>query len=230
MQRTFDSFILSIPRLYIKQFAYAVIFYVVLWTWPPTVSIAILFVIPLGMALLEWRYAAWMRSQREEHAPTGGKFYIDTPQFPVMYAVRNISLLIVFCALVSYFIQGRFGLSFWQFFFILAGFTVLYRNFNFFGSRASYIITARGIAIYFAQGHLDYPLFLSFSEIREIEKCRYKKDEGWSFMGRLLTKEDGLLIHAKSSDGFSRRLKKVFIIPGDMTKFLEQLPYGLLRS
>lgn len=53
--RTFlDRFILSIPRLYIKQFPYAWIVFIGLWAWPPSAIIFVfLFIILLGLFLLQ---------------------------------------------------------------------------------------------------------------------------------------------------------------------------------
>ena len=81
--------------------------------------------------------------------------------------------------------------------------------------------------VYFAPGHLDYRLFFTFKEIARIERTQYKKDQNWDFFAR--TREvgtDGLLLIPKDIKGFSKRMEKLFIVPQDIDKFVEQLPYG----
>lgn len=222
-----DRFILSIPRLFLKQYPYAWFPLVVLWTWPPTISIIFLAVIVVGMLCLRWQPAAWMAHMRREHAGREGKFYVDRPAVPWGRAVRNILVLLAGVGLIAFLLKGQFGLSFWQLFLLFTGFTLTYQDVRFFGAPAIYIITATGIAVYFAPGHLDYRLFITFKEIARIERTRFKKDEGWDYFAR--TREEsaeGLLLVPKDINGFSKRLKRLFIVPGDIEKFLEQLPYG----
>ncbi|NWG06941.1 MAG: hypothetical protein HXY35_09695 [Chloroflexi bacterium] len=226
MRQFFDRLILNVPRLFIKQFPYAWFPLVVLWAWPPNFSIAFLLVIILGLVLLWWQSTAWVSHMRREHAPGGGKFYMDRPAVPWGRAVRNVSILLAGSALLSFFIKGQFGLSFWQFFIIVVGFTLSYRDAQFFGYPTVYIITATGIAVYFAPGHLDYRLFFTFKEISRIEKARFQKDQDWDFFARDRDARDGLLLVPKNPNGFSKLIKNVFIVPGNMDAFLGQLPYG----
>ncbi len=176
--------------------------------------------------MVQWRYSAWMSTVRNEYAPKGEKFYVDRPPVPLLRAVKNILILFVASGLVSYFLSGQIGLSAWQFFILMVGFSLFYRNFLFFGAPTTYIITASGIAIYFAPGHLDYRPFLKFDEIDRIERCEYQKDQGWDCFARLPFGKDGLLLTPKNPKGFTKRMKKLFIIPKDIDKFQEQLPYG----
>ncbi|NJC99041.1 MAG: hypothetical protein C3F07_04085 [Anaerolineales bacterium] len=226
MKPFLDRFILNVPRLFIKQFPYAWFPLVVLWSWPPNFSIVFLGIILLGLLLLAWQSAAWISHMRREHAPGDGKFYVDAPAIPWGRAVRNIAILLAGSGLVSYLLIGQFGLNFWQFFIIIVGFTLSYRDSQFFGFPTVYIITATGIAVYFAPGHLDYRLFLTFREISRIEQTRFKKDEGWDFFARTRDSSDGLLLIPKDPNGFSKRLKRLFIVPGDIEGFVEHLPYG----
>jgi hypothetical protein len=229
MKSFLDRFILGIPRLYIKQFPYAWIVFIVLWTYPPP---AIIFIFPsiilLALFMLQWQYSAWLSTLRAEHAPTGGKFYVDRPPIPVQRAVKNISILFVAAGAVAFFLNQQIGLEPWQVFLIIVGFSLFYRNSTFFGAPTTYVITASGIAIHFAPGHLDYRLFLKFSEINRIERCGYQKDKGWDCFARVYA-TDGLLLLPKNPNGLTKRIEKLFIAPGDIEKFQEQLPYGYGR-
>lgn len=226
MLTTLDRFILEFPRLYIKQFPYAWIALVVLWTWPPNLSLLFLAVILLGLAMLHWQYHAWLRAMRQTHAPQGGKFHMDRPALPWARAIRNIILLLLLCGGVAYVIRDQFNLTFWQVLLINVGFVLMYQDALFFGAPVTYIITATGIAIYYAPGHLDYRLFFRFDEIQHLERRGFEKDRGWSLFARLRENKDGLLLIPKNPAGFSKRLQRVFLAPQDINAFLEQLPYG----
>ena len=227
MQQSLDRFILNVPRLFLKQYPYAWFPVVVLWTWPPGISIVFLAIISAGLLLLLWQKSAWMRYIKCEYAPGDGKFYVDAPTVPWGRAARNIAILIAGSMVIAYLLNGQFGLTFWQFFFLVFLFTITYRDAQFFGAPVIYIITATGIAIYFAPGHLDYRLFLTFKEISRIEQTRFEKDKGWDFFARTRDMSaQGLLLIPKDINGFSKRLERLFIVPRDLDGFLKQLPYG----
>ena len=227
MKTFLDKFILGFPRLYIKQFPYAWIIFIALWTWPLNIiSVIFLLIILLGMLLLHWQYTAWMRKLRNIYAPGDGKFYIDRPALPLERAARNIAILLAVSGLITFFLQGQFGLAPWQFFLIMVGFSLMYRDRIFFGSPTTYVIAASGIGIYLAAGHLDYRMFLNFNEIARIERYKYQKDQGWFVLARTPDSKDGLLLIPKSPNGFSKHVMNLFIVPKDIEKFLEQLPYG----
>jgi len=226
MKPSLDRFILNIPRLFIKQYPYAWFPLIVLWSWPPTIAIVFLVIILLGLSMLQWQRSAWLSHMRREHAGADGKFYVDVPAIPLKRAVRNISILLVGSGLLAFILKGQFGLSFWQIFLLSVMFTITYRDAQFFGALTIYIITATGIAVYFAPGHLDYRLFLTFKEIARIERTSFKKDHNWDFFARTRDGSDGLLLVPKDSKGFSKRLERLFIVPQDIDAFLEQLPYG----
>jgi hypothetical protein len=231
MKTFLDRFILGIPRLYIKQFPYAWIVFIALCTWPPSAIIfAFPFIILLGLFMLQWQYSAWLSTLRVEHAPRDGKFYIDRPPAPIQRAVKNISILLAAAGVVAFFLNRQIGLESWQVFLIIVGFSILYQDSTFFGAPTTYVITASGIAVYFAPGHLDYRLFLKFGEISRIERCGYQKDKGWDCFARA-RENDGLLLIPKNPDGLTKRIEKLFIAPGDIQKFQEQLlPYGFLAG
>jgi hypothetical protein len=162
---------------------------------------------------------------QNEYAPRDGKFYVDRPSIPIQRAARNILILLVVAGFVAFFLNRQVGLTVWQFFLMLVGFSLLYRNPLFFGAPTTYVITASGIGIYFAPGNLDYRLFLRFDEISRIERCGYQKDVGWNCFARVPSK-DGLLLIPKNPNGLTKRIWKLFIVPKDIDKFREQLPFG----
>jgi len=227
MQPNLDRFILNIPRLFLKQYPYAWFPLVVLWTWTPNISLAFLAIIAIGLLSLRWQSAAWVAHIKREHAGRDGKFYVDVPAVPWGRAVRNIAVLLAGGWVVASILKGQLGLSFWQLFIIFVGFTLTYQDFRFFGFPTIYIITATGVAVYFAPGHLDYRLFFTFKEVARIERTPFKKDQNWDYFAR--TRDagmEGLLLIPKDVKGFSKRIEKLFIVPQDIGKFLDQLPYG----
>jgi len=226
MRQALDQFILAIPVLFIKQFPYAWIAAVVLWSWPPTFSIVFLAIIVIGLFALRWQSKAWISNLQREHAFKDGKFHVDQPPFSFMDSARKILILVAGAALLAWLLNGQFGLGFWQIFLIIVGFTLLYRDTQFFGAPTTYIITDQGIGIHFTPGHIDYRLFLTFKEISRIEKSTYQKDRNWDAFVRTRDTKDGLLMTPKNPNGFTKRLEKLFIAPNDTEKFLEQLPRG----
>jgi hypothetical protein len=229
MKPFLDRFILSIPRLFIKQFPYAWIIFIALWSWPPNFSFIFLLIILIGLSMLRWQSAAWLSNLRREYAPGDGKFYIDQPSIPLKKAMQNLSILVVVSAALAFLLKGQFGLNSWQIFFMMVGFSIFYRDALFFGAPVKYVITASGIGIHYAPGHLDYRLFLTFKEISRIERCAFQKDKGWDNFARTQNATDGLLLIPKDPNGFSKRLERLFIVPKDIETFLEQLPYGFGR-
>jgi hypothetical protein len=226
MAKSLDLFILKFPRLFIKQYPYAWFPLIVLWRWPPTNSIIFLGIILLGISMLQWQQSAWISHMRRKHAGKDGKFYVDRPAIPWEGAVRNIAILSAVSGLIAFLLKGRFGLTFWQIFLIIVMFTLTYRDAPYFGAPVIYIITAAGIAVYFAPSHVDYRMFFTFKEIARIERTSFKKDNNWDFFARTRNGTDGLLLVPKDIKGFSKLLYRLFIVPQDIDRFVEQLPYG----
>jgi hypothetical protein len=226
MKQALDHFILAIPVLFIKQFPYAWIAAITFWSWPPTFSVVFLVIILIGLFALRWQSSAWISNLQREHAFTDGKFYVDQPLLSLTESIRKILILIAGAALLAWLLKGQFGLSFWQIFLMIVGFTLLYRDTQFFGAPTTYVITDQGIGIHFTPGHLDYRLFLSFKEIQRVEKSKYQKDLDWDAFVRTKDTQEGLLMIPRNPNGFTKRIDKLFIAPHDREKFLEQLPRG----
>ena len=221
-----DRFIHKLPRLVIKQFSYAWVPFVLLWNSSTGWALLSLLVLVIGMLMLRRKPALWVEHIRQEYAPDEGKFYVDEPGIPWGRAVRNITILFIGCGLIAYLIGDRFGLTSLKLFFLIAGFTMIFQGSRYFGAPSIYIITATGIAVYFAPGLTDYRLFLTFKEISKIERTGFEWSQGWDIFARTRHADDGLLIVPKSDTGFTKFLKMLFIVPQDIDKFLEQLPYG----
>jgi len=231
MKEFLDRFILGIPILFIKQYPYAWIAAVTLWKEPPFLFPGIFIsIVVIGMLLLRWQSAAWISDMRRQFAPNDGKFHIDQPPVPYQKAARNIEFLVAGAALTAFLLKGQFGLNFWQIFIIITGFTIFYRDTQFFGAATTYIITATGIGIHFIPGHLDYRVFFMFKEISRIEKGQFQKDKGWDYFARTRDGKDGLLLIPKDPKGLTKRIERLFIVPKDIEKFLEQLPHGYRTS
>jgi hypothetical protein len=227
MKQFLDRFILGFPVLFLKQYPYAWIAAVALWRWPPGFSAIFLVIIVIGILMLRWQSRAWISNLRREHAFQDGKFYVDQPPFSLVSTVKSILILMVGAALIAWLLNGQFGLTFWQIFLIVVGFTILYRDTQFFGAEATYVITDQGIGIRFVPSHVDYRLFFPFREISRIEKAEYKKDSNWDLFAPGRDTKDGLLMIPKNPNGFTRRIEKLFIAPRDREKFLQQLPHGM---
>ena len=228
MTQTLNRFILGFPVLFLKQYPYAWIVFVALWPRSPSMALVFLAVVVIGVISLRWQAAAWISQMRSEHAPDNGKFHVDQPPIPWRMAAQKIGLLIAGGAIAAFLLQGRLGLGFWQFFFIIAGFAIFYQDTRFFGASVIYIITATGIGIRFVPGHLGYQIFLPFREIRQIERTSYKYREGsdTDVFARTREEADGLLLIPKDPRGFSKSLHKLFIVPADVEGFMQHLPYG----
>jgi len=229
MRPFLDRFILGIPRLFIKQFPYAWIVFIALWSWPPNISFIFLLIILLGLFMLWWQSTAWLSNLQRVYAPGDGKFYVDQPSIPLKKAVQNLSILVVVSGVLAYVLRGQFGLNLWQLFFMFVFFSIFYRDALFFGAPVKYVITASGIGIHFAPGHLDYRIFLTFKEISRIERTQFQKDNGWDFFARSKDTQDGLLLIPKDPNGFSKRMERLFIVPKNIEAFMEQLPHGYGR-
>jgi hypothetical protein len=231
MRQSLDRFILGLPVLFLKQYPYAWIVFVALWPRSPSMALVFLAVVVIGILALRWQSAAWISQMRFEHGGGDAKFYVDQPPIPWRMAVRKIALLVAGAILLALLLQGQLGLSFWQYFIMIVGFALFYQDTRFFGAPETYIVTASGIGLHFVPGHLDYRLFLQFKEISRIERTIYQPRSDTDIFARTREEQqEGLLLIPKDSRGFSRRINKLFIAPGNLEKFVEQLPFGYGKS
>jgi hypothetical protein len=226
MKQFLDRFILAFPVLTLKQYPFAWIAVVAFWPGSPLWASLFLFVILAGILALRWQRAAWISQMRRKHAGKDGKFYVDEPPTAWKGIGRDIVILAALSIMIAFIMQGQFGLTFWQYVAIGIGFTILYQDTRFFGAPVTYIITATGIGIRLVPGHLDYRVFFPFKEISRIERGKYKKQLDTDIFARTEEASDGLLLIPKDPHGFTKRVDKIFIVPRNVDKFVEQLPYG----
>jgi hypothetical protein len=226
MKPFLDRFILGFPVLFLKQYPHAWIAIAAFWTRVPWLSAFFLGIIVLGVLALRWQHTAWIASIRRQHAGPDGKFHVDEPPVVWKQVVRPIATLVVLSAVLSYLLDGQFGLRSWQYFIMAIGFTTFYRDGYFFGPSATYIVTATGIGIHLVPGHIDYRLFLPFKEISRIERGEFPKSRDIDIFARTQEAKDALLLVPKDPNGFSKQINKLVIVPGNVDAFVEQLPYG----
>lgn len=229
MKPFLDRIILRFPVLFLKQYPYAWI--AVVAFWPRTQWLAAIFlgIIVLAILALRWQNTAWIASIRRQHAGEDGKFYVDQPLVDWRNTLQHVGILTAFSLVLSYLLNGQFGLTFWQYLIMSVGFTTFYRDGRFFGPKTTYIVTATGIGIRFIPGQIDYRLFLLFKEINGIERCEYSPRRDTDIFARVHAAKDGLLLTPKDPRGFTKQIDKLFIVPGNVDAFVEQLPYGYAR-
>lgn len=226
MKQFLDQFILAIPVVFIKQYAFAWIAAVAFWTWPPVVSGIFLAIVAIGLLLLRWQSQAWISNLQREHASPHGKFYVDQPPMQIWKSLQKILILLIGSGVMAWLLKDRFGMSLWQLFLMVAGFIFFYYDTRFIGGLTTYAITDQGIGIRFVPGRIDYRVFIPFEDIRRVENSQFQKDRNWDFFARWRDTKDGLLMLPKDPKGFTRRIERLFIAPVDQEKFLEQLPQG----
>lgn len=226
MKQHLDHLILAIPVVFIKQYAFAWIAAIALWTWPPVASGIFLAIVMIGILMLRWQSIAWLSNLRREHASPNGKFYIDQPPVRVWESAQKILILLAGAGIMAWFLRDRFGMGFWQLFIMVAGFILLYYDTRFVGWLSTYVVTDRGIGIRFVPGRIDYRLFIPFEEIRRIGKSQFQKDRNWELFAPSRDTKDGLLMTPQNPEGFTKRIERLFIAPSSMEKFLEQVPQG----
>lgn len=226
MKPFLERFILRFPVMFLKQYPYAWIAVVGLWPRSPWLAAIFLMIIAIAMLVLRWQNAAWIASIRRQYAGQDGKFHVDEPPVQWSHTFQDVAILTGFSIVLAYLLKGQFGLTFWQYLLMSIGFTTLYRDGRFFGPKTTYIVTAAGIGIRLVPGQIDYRLFLPFKEISRIERGEYSKRQDIDLFARAREAKDGLLLIPKDPHGFSKQIDKLFIVPGNVDAFVEQLPYG----
>lgn len=232
MKASLDKFILSFPVLFLKQYPYAWIAVVVLWSWPPILSSIFLAVMVIGIASLHWRAAAWVADMRRQYAPNGQSFLVQRVPIPWSDALRRILLLVAAAGLTSWLASELVGLSFWQFLVMIVGFALTYMDGRFFGPQTIYVVTDTCIAIYYVPGHLDYRIIIRFKEIGKVQKLERieKIEETWSVCSRLRKPASGVLLHPRNPYGFSKQLQEILLTPTNVDEFLKRIPSTLTNE
>jgi len=226
--QTFEKFVLAIPYLFLKKIPYAWIFVVAFWQWPPVLSGVFLAIIVLGLFLMMLQQRAWEAGIRREYRV----LYRDQPRAPLQYQARNLALVLVGSGLLGYLFHGRLGLSGLQWFLLLSGVMVLYKDALLLGASTVYLVTNKGIAVRFIPGHIDYRLHFFYDEIRGItHKDGIEKIPlAWSVLSPTRKVDRGLLLRPRSLSGFSRLIDEVLITPTDADEFRKYFPPSVVIS
>ena len=221
-----ESFILGIPYLFLKKIPYAWLAAVIFWSQPPIISSALLAIVALGLLAMLWQRKAWeAKITREQHRGAAGP-YIDRPHAPRLYQLRNLALLFLASGLLAWLLRGRLYLGGWQWFFLLAGFMILYKDTLLLGATVTYILTDQGVGIHFIPGHVDYRLFFKYHEIRQAARKQLPRPQplGWELIAPVRSPQEGVLLSAKNRNGFSPQLQgELFLAPSSIEAFLEHI-------
>jgi hypothetical protein len=233
MKHSLNKFILYFPTLFIKQYPYAWIAAIVLWTWPLNISAIFFLIVVIGVFSLHWREAAWISEMRRQHAPKNETFYIDRLPISVQRSVLRIAILLAVSALTAWLIDGPFDLGYWQALIMIVGFLLMYVDTYFFGALTIYVVTGGGIAIYFIPGHTDYRIFIRFNEMGQVVRMEHieKRPESWSVLSRVHTAMSGILLVPRHAKGFTRVLDgEVLLTPTNVDEFLKYIPSTLMAD
>ena len=218
----FEKFILSIPHLFLKQVPYAWILVVALWNWPPVISGIFLAIIFLGLFLMMMQQRAWESKIKREYRV----LYRDQPRAPWNYRIRNLALVCAGSGILGFLFNGRLGFSGLQWFLLLSGVMLLYKDALLLGASTVYLVTNKGIAVRYVPGHIDYRLHFFYDEIRgitfvdSIEKIPLT----WSVLSPTRKVKRGMLLKPRSLDGFTWRIDEALLTPTDTDEFRKYFP------
>ena len=228
-----ERFILGVPYLFLKKIPYAWLGVVFFWGQPLTLSGILMAIVLLGLLMMAWQEQAWEARITREFQSGPAKPIIDHPSAPRMFQLRNLLLVLVGSAGVGWLLNGRLNMSGLQWFLILAGFMLLYKDGLLFGAAVTYIITDQGIGIRFVPGHVDYRLFFKFREIRQVIRTKVpaKLPLHWDALTPRKQMKEGLLVYAARMRGFSKQFQgELLLAPTDLEGFLDHLPRHLVAE
>ena len=232
--RFLENLVLDIPYLFLKKIPYAWLAVIFFWVWPPVaLSWILIAIVLLGLLMMVWQRRAWEAKLIREHHEGGEGPLIDRPKMPLSIQLRNLGLLALGSGLLAWAFQGRFELNFWQWFFLLTGFMLLYMEHRLLGAAVVYILTDQGIGIRFAPGHIDYRLFFSYAEIRAAQRIQVPdpKPIRWSQVTPTPKPQDGILLTPRNPDGFTKQIDgEVLLAPTDVDTFLKGFPPHLIMK
>ena len=226
--QTFEKFVLAIPYLFLKKIPYAWILVVALWSWPPVFSGVFLAIILLGLLFMMMQQRAWEAKIGREYRV----LYRDQPHASWKYRIRNLALVCAGSGLLGYFFDGRLGFSGLQWFLLLSGMMLLYKDALLLGASTVYLVTNKGIAVRYIPGHIDYRLHFLYDEIRGIT-CMNSIEKiplTWSVLSPTRKVTRGLLLKPRSLDGFSRLIDEVLLTPTDTEEFRKYFPPSVIFS
>jgi hypothetical protein len=212
--RVFENFILNIPYLFLKKIPYAWFAAVVFWGSPPVISATFALITLLGLLAMWFQESAWQRSVLRDFHDQKTDYYIDQPKTLRGYWLRNLAFLLVGGLIISWYIRGVFDMTFAQWFLLIVGVMLLYKDTLIFGAYTTYILTNQGIAIRFIPGHVDYRILVKFSEIKDARliDTPEKPPTDWTIVAPVRSIKRGILLIPVNSS-FSKTIDKLFISP-----------------
>ena len=226
-----ENLVLDTPYLFLKKIPYAWIPVVAFWSLSPVVSILFLAVILLGLAMMLLQQRFWEAKVQRENQAEGSAYRVQ-PRMPLWMRLRNLALVLGGSALIGWLLNGRLNLTGVQWFLLVAGLMILYKDALLFGASAVYLVTQRGIAARYVPGHVDYRLFFPYLEINSISRVHAgdKLPERLTVLSPVRGQKEGVLLMAKRADGFSSQIGHVLLTPDDPEEFLKQVPATLVHE
>ncbi len=226
-----ENLVLDTPYLFLKKIPYAWIPAVAFWSLPPLIPGLFLAIIALGLVMMLLQQRFWEAKVLRENMPEGSAPRFQ-PRMPLWMRLRNLALVLAGSALVGWLLGGRLNLTGAQWFLLVAGFMLLYKDALLFGASTVYLITPRGIAARFVPGHVDYRLFFPFGEINFISRIMHGETlpERLTVLSPVRDRRDGVLVMAKHTDGFSSQIGHILITPDDPDAFLRDVPATLVQD
>ena len=221
-----DQIILEIPHLFLKKIPYAWVGVVFFWSWPPVVSASLLAIIVLGTLVMIRQEKAWQSKIIRERHSGAAPILLDRPHVPRQIQMRNLVLVLAGSALLGWLLNGRLEITGIQWFFLLAGFMLLYKDTRLFGAGVTYLITDEGVGIRYIPGHVDYRIFIKYGEIRQATRTEapQRLPTFWDVLTPSRNIREGILLSSNRAGGFSKQIQsEVFISPTEVDGFLRNL-------
>jgi hypothetical protein len=229
--RFFENLVLDIPYLFLKKIPYAWVFAVIFLAWAPLLSAILAGIIVLGLWLMALQQRFWEAKIQREFQKEGAPYRVQ-PRMPLKTRAQNAVLTLAVSAFVGYMLDGRLNMTGLQWFLLTSGLMFLYRDALLFGATAVYLVTPRGIGARYIPGHVDYRLFIRFTEINYVTRIHAgdKLPTNTSVLSPVRGKKEGILLVSKLMDGFSNQLGQILLTPDDPEAFLAQLPATLIQD
>jgi hypothetical protein len=223
--RIFENIILDTPYLFLKKIPYAWFAAVVFLSSLPAVSVAFILITLLGLLAMWYQEMAWQKSVLRDFHDSTQPYIIDRPKTSPGYWLRNLVILLACSLLISWFVRDIFELSFTQWFLLIAGVMLLYKDTLIFGAYTTFILTSRGLAIRYIPGHVDYRILLKYSEIKDARLIDKPDQEplDWTIVSPIHSVKRGILLFPANSLSFTKTIEKLFIFPTQPEVFLRKL-------
>lgn len=226
-----ENFVLDIPYLFLKKIPYSWFFAIIFLTWAPALSALLVLIIALGLWLMALQQRFWEAKIQREFQKEGTPYRVQ-PRMPIRTQLQNAAWVLAGSLFVSFMLHDRLNMTGVQWFLLTSGFMFLYRDAMLFGATAVYLVTPRGIGARYIPGHVDYRLFIRYTEINYVTRVRAgdKLPTNTSVLSPVRGRKEGILLVSKLMDGFSNQLGQILLTPDDPEAFLAQIPATLIQE